>query len=101
VTGQRRTLHSRRGTLSTKVFVSEDSREWAVTKVGSLLTVGGDLRDGEKLYEVARSCAFRLGVVSTRAGVPLEHVNEHRRIWSTIWDRGTPKPVAVAGVART
>jgi hypothetical protein len=87
--------------LSTKAFISEDGREWAVTKVGSLLTVGGDLRDNEKMYEVARSCAYRLGVMTTRAGVPLEHVNEHRRIWSTIWDRGALMAVPSAGVRRT
>jgi len=82
--------------LSTKIFQSEDGRKWMVTKVGSLLTVTGERDEEEKLYEIARSCAYSLGVDSTRSGVPLEHVNEHRRIWSTIWDRGEDKlPVAI------
>jgi len=63
-----------------------------VTKVGSLLTVEGSVDHGEKLYQIARSCAYKLGVNSTRAGEPLDHVNEHRRIWSTIWNRGVDKP---------
>jgi len=83
--------------LSTKIFRSEDGREWMVTKVGSLLSVVGDREDEEKLYEIARSCACNLGIASTRSGVPLEHINEHRRIWSTIWDKGVDKlPVTLA-----
>ncbi len=78
--------------MSTKMFIGEDGREWMVTKVGSFLTVSGDRNDEEKLYEIARSCAYQTGVVSTRAGVPLEHVNEHRRIWSTIWVKGRDNP---------
>jgi len=77
--------------LSTKMFRSEDGREWMVTKVGSFLAVTGARDEEEKLYEIARSCAYNVGVVSTLSGVPLEHVNEHRRIWSTIWDRGMDK----------
>ncbi len=80
--------------MSTKIFRSEDGREWMVTKVGSFLTVSGDRSDEEKLYEIARSCAYQAGVVSTRAGLPLEHVNEHRRIWSTIWDKGRESSTA-------
>ena len=77
--------------MTTKIFRGEDGREWMVTKVGSLLSVVGDREEEEKLYEVARSCAYNLGIASTRSGVPLEHINEHRRIWSTIWDRGEDK----------
>ena len=77
--------------MSTKVFRSEDGREWMVTRVGSFLAVAGERDEEEKLYEIARSCAYNLGVASTRSGVPLDVVNEHRRISSTIWDRGEEK----------
>lgn len=86
--------------MSTKVFSSEDGREWMVTKIGSLLTVTGEREQEEKLYEIARSCAYNLGISSTRSGLPLEHVNEHRRIWSTIWDKGKDKLPVVPGVSR-
>jgi hypothetical protein len=74
--------------LSTRVFYSEDGRKWMVAKVGSLLEVHGTRSDDEKLYDIARSCAYQIGVTATNAGTPLADVNEHRRIWSTIWQKG-------------
>jgi len=59
-----------------------------VAKLGSLVEVHGERMDDEKLYEIARSCVYRVGVVATHAGAPLAQVNEHRRIWSTIWEKG-------------
>ena len=74
--------------MSTRVFYSQDGRRWTVAKLGSLVEVHGERMEDEKLYEIARSCAYRVGVVATRAGAPLAQVNEHRRIWSTIWEKG-------------
>ena len=85
--------------MSTKIFRSEDGRELKVTVVGSFLAVNGERDDEEKLYGIARSCAYNVCVASTRLGVPLEHVNEHRRIWSTIWERGTEKLAVVATIS--
>ena len=40
------------------------------------------------MHEVARSGANVLAVRETPHGAPIEHVNEHIRIWGTIWERG-------------
>ena len=42
----------------------------------------------EKLNKIARSCASKLGVNKTSTGIPLQFVNEHRRIWNAIWEKG-------------
>ncbi|MGD0460237.1 MAG: hypothetical protein ABSC21_21125 [Terriglobia bacterium] len=50
--------------------------------------VGRYSAPGRKLHEVARSCANVLAVRETPHGAPIAHVNEHIRIWGTIWERG-------------
>ncbi len=80
--------------MPSKQFKDEKGRVWTVTKVGSALMVDGAKKDDETLYEIARSCAYHLGVKETKSGIPLEYVNEHRRIWNCIWDKGKPKPTA-------
>jgi hypothetical protein len=52
------------------------------------MNVEGPFREGEKLHQVARSCALKLGVHETKSGTTLEYVNEHRRIWNLIWQMG-------------
>jgi len=42
----------------------------------------------EKLHDIARSCAKRVGVTKTAKGIPIDHVNEHIRIWNAIWNHG-------------
>jgi len=74
--------------VSNRVFEDEKGKIWIVTRVGSNLEVKGRRESSESLYEIARSCAHKLGVSETRAGIPLEYVNEHRRIWNTIWEKG-------------
>jgi hypothetical protein len=43
-----------------KVFYSEDGRAWLVQKSGLSFAISGRRKDDEKLYEIARSCAFQL-----------------------------------------
>lgn len=74
--------------MSVRLFESADGRTWTVTKTGSSLLVKGKRRDGEKLINIAQSCASKLGVEQTKTGVPFRFVNEHRRIWSTLWEMG-------------
>lgn len=74
--------------MKSRQFEDEKGRVWVVTKVGLALTVKGPKSDEEKLCDIARSCARRLGVSQTVKGIPLEYVNEHRRIWNCIWSRG-------------
>ena len=78
--------------MTTRLFVDEDEKIWMVTKLGSTLKVKGQRIENVKLHEIAKSCAVKLGVTQTKSGVPLDHINEHRRIWNTIWDKGTPFP---------
>ena len=74
-------------TVPTRIFEDERGRKWKVTRVASSLKVYGQKDDNEKLHEIARSCARHAGVTQTESGVPLEYINEHRRIWSCIWDK--------------
>jgi hypothetical protein len=74
--------------VGNKVFEDEQGRIWIVTRNGSTVEVRGRRETGVSLHEIARSCATKLGVTSTSAGIPLEFVNEHRRIWNAIWEKG-------------
>ena len=74
--------------MKTRVFESPDGRIWIVTKRGSSVKVKGQRNTSESLSQIARNCALKLGIHQTRAGMPLEYVNEHRRIWNAIWDKG-------------
>jgi hypothetical protein len=74
--------------VSNRVFEDEKGKIWIVTRVGSNLEVKGQRDPSESLHEIARSCAQKLGITQTKSGIPLEYVNEHRRIWNTIWDKG-------------
>jgi len=75
--------------METRTFVDDWGRTWKVTKVRpGHFKVEGARKPGEKLHEIARSCANKLGVTRTANGDPIEHVNEHIRIWAAIWKRG-------------
>lgn len=75
---------------NSRAFEDLNGKIWIVTKLGSKLEVKGR-RDGkERLHDIAQSCALKLGITRTRAGMPLEYINEHRRIWNTIWEKGRP-----------
>lgn len=76
--------------MDTRLFEDSEGRVWRVMRRGSNFTVEGQRRPNERLYDIARSCARRLGVTQTSTGFPLEYVNEHIRIWNAIWARGTP-----------
>ncbi len=52
------------------------------------MSVNGKKDDNEHLYEIAESCARKLGISQIQSGVPLQYINEHRRIWNSIWKRG-------------
>jgi hypothetical protein len=89
--------------MDIKFFIDIEERIWKVTKEGSNFRVEGPKRPGELLYVIARSCARKLGVTKTSDGSPLEHVNEHIRIWNAIWGMGhlvysteTPEPDSFA-----
>jgi hypothetical protein len=71
-----------------KVFEDEQGKIWIVTKTGSNLEVKGRRETRVSLHKIARSCAIKLGITETRTGIPLEYINEHRRTWNTIWDKG-------------
>jgi|WetSurMetagenome_2_1015567.scaffolds.fasta_scaffold263951_2 hypothetical protein len=73
-------------------FEDEKGRIWTVTKAGSTLTVTGNKTDNETLCEIARSCANKLGISQSDSGVPLAYINEHRRIWNCIWQKGNTLP---------
>jgi hypothetical protein len=74
--------------VSSRTFEDENGKIWIVTRVGSNLKVKGRRDVSESLYKIARSCAHKLEVRLTKSGIPLEYVNEHRRIWNAIWDMG-------------
>jgi len=74
--------------MITRIFEDENGRQWRVTKWGSSLIVNGHKKEGEILANIARSCARRLNIKCTKNGVPIEYVNEHRRIWYSIWSYG-------------
>ncbi len=74
--------------MKSKQFEDEKGRIWVVTKAGSTLTVAGNKTENETLCEIARSCAGKLGIVQSESGIPLQYINEHRRIWNIIWDKG-------------
>ena len=78
------------GVMNRRIFEDDLGRVWKVTKLGSALFVEGDRYEHEKLVDVARSCALKAGIKQTRSGIPLEYVNEHRRIWHAIWNTGKP-----------
>jgi hypothetical protein len=79
--------------MKSRVFEDKKGRVWTVTKAGSTLTVVGKKAEKETLCEIARSCANRLGIVQSESGIPLEYINEHRRIWNLIWDKGKSVPI--------
>jgi hypothetical protein len=74
--------------VGSKVFEDEHGGIWIVTKTGSNLEVKGRRETRVSLHKIARSCATKLGVSETNAGVPIEYINEHRRIWNAIWQKG-------------
>ncbi len=74
--------------MNRRTFEDEAGNIWVVTRKGSTLEVKGSHSQNLKLYEIAKSCARNLGITQTRSGIPLQYVNEHRRIWQTIWDLG-------------
>jgi hypothetical protein len=74
--------------MSKRYFEDEFGRKWAVTKLGSSLKVSGEKNEEEDLAHIARSCAYRLGVSETKSGTPIEYINQHRRIWNAIWNKG-------------
>jgi hypothetical protein len=73
-------------------FEDENGNTWTVAKLGSSLEVKGNRGSKETLQDIAKSCARKLGVTHTNSGVPLEFINEHRRIWNTIWHQGQLVP---------
>ncbi len=74
--------------MNSRIFEDLNGNVWIVTRTGSHLAVKGHRNSRESLCEVARSCAKRLGVTHTKSGVLIEYINEHRRIWNTIWEKG-------------
>ncbi len=72
-----------------RVFEDELGNKWIIAKLGSTLMVEGE-RNGLTLQEIAKSCARKLGITETKSGVPLKYVNQHRRIWNLIWEKGRP-----------
>ena len=74
--------------MASRVFEDLNGKIWIVTKTGSNLDVKGRRDSRESLRDIAQSCAFKLQISQTKTGIPLEYVNEHRRIWNTIWEKG-------------
>ena len=75
--------------METRIFLDEHDKEWKVTKTKpGHFRIDSPMKLGQKRYEIARSCASKLGVAQTVNGDPVEHVNEHVRIWTVIWDKG-------------
>jgi hypothetical protein len=74
--------------MNRRTFEDEKGNIWIVTRKGSTLEVKGDRSQNLRLHEIAKSCARKLGITQTKSGVPLQYINEHRRIWQTIWDKG-------------
>jgi acyl-coenzyme A synthetase/AMP-(fatty) acid ligase len=74
--------------MASKIFEDTSGKIWIVTRTGSTIKVRGHRDVKVSLYVIARDCAQKLGVTRTRSGIPLEFINEHRRIWNTIWDKG-------------
>jgi hypothetical protein len=74
--------------MSRRAFEDLNGNIWIVTRTGSRTHVKGHRSVNESLYEIARSCAYKLGIKQTQSGIPLEYINEHCRIWNTIWDKG-------------
>jgi hypothetical protein len=71
-----------------KLFEDDKGNTWVVTKIGSSLKVDGAFNGNKNLQQIAKGCAKKLGVTETKSGVPLEYINEHRRIWGVIWEEG-------------
>jgi len=86
--------------LKGRQFVGEAGNRWTVFRQGSSYSVFPKLGPGSKLHEVARSCANVLGVKQTPTGKPIEHVNEHIRIWGAIWERGKEAEIDLEEVKR-
>ncbi len=74
--------------MSYRVFEDENEKIWIIFRAGARLEVQGRRHSGERLYQIARSCARKLGIKETKSGLPIESISEHRRIWNTIWDLG-------------
>jgi hypothetical protein len=81
-------VQTRKDEMSTRVFEDKTGKSWVVTKTGSSMEVKGRRDEETNLYDIAISCASKLGVTKTKNGIPLEYINEHRRIWNTIWYKG-------------
>ena len=70
----------------TRSYIDQKGRRWRVTRRGpGSFDVQGPRRLGERLHDIARSCAHQLGVTRTGTGAQLDYVNEHCRIWNAIW----------------
>jgi hypothetical protein len=74
--------------MDIKLFEDDKGNLWKVSKLGSSMDVVGPFTEKQKLHDIARSCAFKLGINTTKSGTPLQYVNEHRRIWYLIWHMG-------------
>jgi hypothetical protein len=73
-----------------RAFEDENGKVWIVIIDGASLQVSGQRTIKETLREISLSCAKKAGITQTQSGVPLENINQHRRIWSIIWKSGWP-----------
>jgi hypothetical protein len=76
--------------VESRAFEDENGKVWVVTKDGPSLQVTGQRNIKETLREISLSCARKSGITHTQSGLPLENINQHRRIWTTIWENGRP-----------
>ncbi len=74
--------------MSTRIFEDTQGKIWIVTMYGSNIEVSGCRNVKLSLYQIAISCALKLGITQTKNGFPIESVKEHNRIWKVIWEKG-------------
>ena len=73
-----------------KEFQDEYGDIWRVYRIGTNVKIKGNGTGKRKKYEIARSCALKLGVLKTPAGVDMQDIVHHQRIWNAIWHLGRP-----------
>jgi hypothetical protein len=84
--------------MISRVFEDEKGKIWIVTKLGSSLEVQGRRRKRRKSARYCQKLRPQIGSNYTPNPVSRWNINEHRRIWNAIWEKGRSTPNQISSI---